>query len=311
MSPDRRGSRRAAPSASIAHARARLQARRPTLHCATAAAYRRLLDLFQVIALALMQGLTEFLPISTSAHLVLPSMLLGWPQQGLALDVALHAGSLAAVIAFFRKDLVHFGAGIWRWIREGQADVYVRLMAQVVTATIPIVVLGVLLRDWIEPRPRSLALIAATAIGFALLMWVADTRVERSGTTEFELSWRDALLIGLLQMLAIVPGASRSGITMTAGLLLGMSREAASRFAFLLAIPTILGTTTLGTIGAMQAHVPVEWADSIVAFSVSAIASFASIHYFLKWIERTGVAPYVAYLLAFGVLLLGIGLVRG
>ena len=269
------------------------------------------LDLLQIISLALMQGLTEFLPISTSAHLVLPSMLLGWPMQGLVLDVALHFGSLLAVIAYFRQDLLHFGAGLWRWIREGQADVYVRLMAQVVTATIPILALGVLLRDWIEPRPRSLVLIAATAIGFALLMWVADTRVERSGTTEFELSWRDALLIGLLQMLAIVPGASRSGITITAGLLLGMSREAASRFAFLLAIPTILGTTTLGTIGAIRADLDVVWVDALTAVAVSAAVSFASIHYFLKWVERTGMAPYVAYLLAVGAVLLAVGLLRG
>ena len=269
------------------------------------------MDLLHVISLALMQGLTEFLPISTSAHLVLPSMLFGWPTQGLVLDVALHFGSLVAVVAYFRRDLLHFGAGLWRWIREGQADVYVRLMAQVVTATIPIVALGILLRDWIEPRPRSLVLIAATAIGFALLMWVADTRVERSGTTEFELSWRDALLVGLLQMLAIVPGTSRSGITITAGLLLGMSREAASRFAFLLAIPTILGTTTLGAIGATRLHLAIDWTHAIVGFAVSALVSFASIHYFLKWIERTGMAPYVAYLIAIGGILLGVASLRG
>jgi undecaprenyl-diphosphatase len=283
----------------------------PTLHCAPTAVAGVALDLLHVIALALMQGLTEFLPISTSAHLVLPTLLFGWPPQGLVLDIALHLGSLAAVVAYFRHDLLHFGAGLWRWLREGQADVYVRLMAQVVTATIPIVALGVLLRDWIEPRPRPLVLIAATAIGFALLMWVADTRIERSGATEFELSWRDALLVGLLQMLAIVPGASRSGITITAGLLLGMSREAASRFAFLLAIPTILGTTTLGTIGAVGAHLPIDWIDAAVAFAISALVSFASIHYFLKWIERTGMAPYVAYLLAVGAILLAIGLLSG
>ena len=290
---------------------ARLQPTPPTLHSATTAVVGVALDLLHVISLALMQGFTEFLPISTSAHLVLPSMLFGWPMQGLALDVALHFGSLVAVVAYFRRDLLHFGAGLWRWIREGQADVYVRLMAQVVTATIPIVALGILLRDWIEPRPRSLVLIAATAIGFALLMWVADTRIERSGTTEFELSWRDALLIGLLQMLAIVPGTSRSGITMTAGLLLGMSREAASRFAFLLAIPTILGTTTLGAIGTVRAHLVVDWSEAIVGFAVSGLVSFVSIHYFLKWIERTGMAPYVAYLLAIGAVLLGFGLLRG
>jgi undecaprenyl-diphosphatase len=258
-----------------------------------------------------MQGLTEFLPISTSAHLVLPSQLFGWPMQSLTLDIALHLGSLVAVVAYFRHDLTHFGAGLWNWFREGEADVYVRLMAQVVTATLPIVALGVLLRDWIEPHPRSLLLVAATTVGFALLMWVADTRVPRSGTSEFEVSWRDALLIGLLQMLAIVPATSRSGITMTAGLLLGLSREAASRFAFLLAIPTILGTTLLGTIGALQMHADVAWSEVLPGFSISAVTSYLSIHYFLKWIERTGMAPYVIYLLALGAGLMFVGTVRG
>jgi undecaprenyl-diphosphatase len=206
---------------------------------------------------------------------------------------------------------VHFGAGLWKWFRVGQADVYVRLMAQVVTATLPIVALGVLLRDWVEANPRSLFLIAATTVGFGLLLWVADRRTPRSGTTEFEVSWRDALLIGCLQMLAIVPGASRSGITMTAGLLLGMSREAASRFAFLLAIPTLLGTTTLGTIGAVQLRSSVAWDEVAIGFSLAALTSYLSIHYFLKWIERTGMAPYVAYLLVLGVGLLIVGLYRG
>ncbi len=269
------------------------------------------LDLFQVISLAIMQGLTEFLPISTSAHLVLPSVLFGWPRQSLILDVAMHAGSLAAVVVYFRHDLAHFSGGLWNWFREGQADVYVRLMAQVLTATLPIVALGILLRDWVEPNPRSLFLIAATTVGFGLLLWVADTRIPRSGTTEFEVSWRDALLIGCLQMLAIVPGTSRSGITITAGLLLGMSREAASRFAFLLAIPTLFGTTLLGTIGAMQLQAPVVWPEVCIGFSLAAVTSFLSIHYFLKWIERTGMAPYVAYLLALGAGLLIVGLYRG
>ena len=258
------------------------------------------LDLIQVISLAVMQGLTEFLPISTSAHLVLPSQLFGWPMQSLTLDIALHLGSLVAVVAYFRHDLAHAGAGLFNWLRDGETDVYVRLMAQVVTATLPIVALGVALRDWIEPHPRSLYLIAATTVGFAVLMWVADTRIARTGTSEFEVSWRDALLIGLLQMLAIVPGTSRSGITLTAGLLLGMSREAAARFAFLLAIPTILGTTVLGTIGAIQLDAVVVWGEALPAFALSALTSYASIHFFLKWVERTGLTPYVIYLLALG-----------
>lgn len=258
-----------------------------------------------------MQGLTEFLPISTSAHLVLPSQLFGWPMQSLTLDIAMHFGSLVAVVVYFRHDLVHFGAGLWNWFREGEADVYVRLMAQVLTATMPIVALGVMLRDWIVPLPRSFFLVSATTIGFALLLWVADTRIPRSGTTEFEVSWRDALLVGLLQMLAIVPGTSRSGITMTAGLLLGMSREAASRFAFLLAIPTIFGTTVLGAFGAIQSHAGLNWGEVLPGFVVSAAVSYLSIHYFLKWIERTGMTPYVIYLLAVGAGLLLVGTLRG
>jgi len=268
------------------------------------------LDLLQVISLALMQGLTEFLPISTSAHLVLPSQLFGWPMQSLTLDIAMHFGSLVAVVAYFRHDLQHFGAGLWNWFREGEADVYVRLMAQVLTATVPIVALGVLLRDWVVPLPRSFYLVAATTIGFALLLWVADTRIPRGATTEFEVSWRDALLVGLLQMLAIVPGTSRSGITMTAGLLLGMSREAASRFAFLLAIPTILGTTVLGVFGAIATHAGVDWSEILPGFIVSAAMSYLSIHYFLKWIERTGMTLYVVYLLAVGAGLLLVGSLR-
>jgi undecaprenyl-diphosphatase len=258
-----------------------------------------------------MQGLTEFLPISTSAHLILPAQLFGWPMQSLPLDIALHLGSLAAVVAYFRHDLAHFGVGLWTWFREGEADVYVRLIAQVLTATLPIVALGVALRDWIEPHPRSLYLVAATTVGFAVLMWVADTRIPRSGTSEFEVAWRDALLIGLLQMLAIVPGTSRSGITMTAGLLLGMSREAAARFAFLLAIPTIFGTTLLGTIGAIQIDAGVVWSEVLPAFAISALTSYLSIHYFLKWIERTGMTPYVIYLLALGAGLMAVGAARG
>ena len=124
------------------------------------------------------------------------------------------------------------------------------------------------------------------------------------------MSWRDALLVGLLQMLAIVPGTSRSGITITAGLLLGMSREAASRFAFLLAIPTILGTTVLGVFGAIHTHASVDWNEILPGFVVSAVVSYLSIHYFLKWIERTGMTPYVVYLLAVGAGLLLVGTLR-
>ncbi len=261
----------------------------------------------QVIVLALIQGLTEFLPISSSAHLVLPALLTDWPDQGLAFDIALHAGSLAAVLYYFRGDLQQFVLSFWQWFREGEVDAYMRLIGQVVIATIPIVIMGLLLRDWIEMHSRALFVMAATSIGFAILMWIADRRVERPGISEFQLSWRDALLIGCLQMLAIVPGTSRSGITITAGLLLGMTREASARFAFLLAIPTIAGAATLGSIAAYQTGLTIPWGDVAIGFGLSAVVSYLAIAYFIKLVERTGLLPYVIYRLAMGAVLIGFG----
>lgn len=266
------------------------------------------LDQIHVIALALLQGLTEFLPISSSAHLVLAARLVSWSAQGPVFDAALHAGSLLAVIVYFREDLAQVLRSLWSWFRDGEADVYVRLLAQVVTATIPIVVMGLLLRDWIETNSRSVFIVASTTIGFAALMWVTDTRIARSATTEFELSWRDALLIGCIQILAIVPGTSRSGITIAAGLLLGMSREASSRFAFLLAIPTIAGAAALDTIGALENHMTAPVSHVLIGFTVSALMSFLAIRFFISRIERTGLTPYVAYLLVLASVLLGVGL---
>lgn len=266
------------------------------------------MDLMQIIVLALIQGLTEFLPISSSAHLVLPSLLTDWPDQGLAFDIALHAGSLTAVVYYFRGDLQQFLLSFWQWFREGEADAYVRLIGQVIIATIPIVIMGLLLRDWIETHSRALFVMAATSIGFAILMWIADSRVERPGISEFQLSWRDALLIGCLQMLAIIPGTSRSGITITAGLLLGMTREASARFAFLLAIPTIAGAATLGSVAAYRTGQSIPWSDVAVGFGLSALVSYVAIHYFIKLIERTGLLPYVIYRLAMGAVLIGFGM---
>ncbi|MCP4224810.1 MAG: undecaprenyl-diphosphate phosphatase, partial [Actinomycetia bacterium] len=167
------------------------------------------MDIIQVIVLALIQGITEFLPISSSAHLILPSELTDWPDQGLAFDIAVHAGSLTAVMVYFREDLVRFLKSFWGWLAHREYDVYVRLVGQVALATIPIVLMGLLLRDWIEEHSRSYYVIAATTIGFALLLWVADDRAIDGGTTEYELSWRDALVIGCMQILAIVPGTSK------------------------------------------------------------------------------------------------------
>ena len=265
------------------------------------------MDIIQVIVLALIQGLTEFLPISSSAHLILPAELTDWPDQGLAFDIAVHAGSLTAVMVYFRADLVRFLQSLWRWLSRREYDVYVRLVGQVALATLPIVLLGLLLRDWIEAHSRSYYVIAATTIGFGLLLWIADDRAVDKGATEYELSWRDALVIGCLQILAIVPGTSRAGITITAGLLLGMSREGAARFSFLLSIPTILGAATLGAYSGIKEGFGVPWSDVLVGFTLSGITAFVCIHFFIKLIERTGMRPYVYYRLVLGTVLIGLG----
>jgi undecaprenyl-diphosphatase len=267
------------------------------------------MDIIQVIILALIQGLTEFLPISSSAHLILPAELTDWPDQGLAFDIAVHAGSLTAVMVYFRSDLARFLQSLWNWLTRREYDVYVRLVGQVVLATLPIVLLGLLLRDWIEEHSRSYYVIAATTIGFGLLLWIADDRAVDHGATEYELSWRDALVIGCLQILAIVPGTSRAGITITAGLLLGMSREGAARFSFLLSIPTILGAATLGAWSGVKEGIGVPWSDVLVGFTLSGITAFICIHFFIKLIERTGMRPYVYYRLVLGTVLIGLGVV--
>lgn len=266
------------------------------------------MDLLQVVVLALLQGLTEFLPISSSAHLVLPALLSEWPDQGLVFDIAVHAGSLLAVLWYFRADLDRFVTSAWQFSRHGVADDHARLLGRVLIATLPIVVLGYLLHDWVEMHAREVLVIATTTIGFAVLLWIADRRVARPGRSEFQLSLRDALLIGGMQVLAIVPGTSRSGITITAALLLGLSREASARFAFLLAIPTILGAATLATLDAIEGRSPVPWRDVLLGFALSAVASYVAMHYFVKLIERTGMLPYVVYRLILGGALLIVGL---
>lgn len=271
------------------------------------------MDLLQVVVLALIQGLTEFLPISSSAHLVLPGLLTDWPDQGLVFDIAVHAGSLLAVLVYFRDDLDRFVASARQFSRHRRADDHARLLGCVLIGSLPIVVLGFLLRDWVELHTRAVLVIATTTIGFAVLLWIADQRVARPGRTEFQLTVRDALVIGSMQVLAIVPGTSRSGITITAALLLGLSREASARFAFLLAIPTILGAATLATLDAIEGRSPVPWRDVAIGFALSAIASYVAMHYFVKLIERTGMLPYVIYRLILGgaLFIVGIGLWPG
>lgn len=185
---------------------------------------------FEAIILALIQGLTEFLPISSSAHLILPSQLLGWPDQGLAFDVAVHVGTLAAVVFYYRKEVAELVVGWFNSLR-GQHSSHSRLAWFIIWATVPAALAGLLGNDLLENFGRSALVIASSTIAFGLVLWYADARASETSSLK-ALTLKQALLIGVAQAIALIPGTSRSGITITAGLLLGLTRMDAARFSF-------------------------------------------------------------------------------
>lgn len=252
-------------------------------------------DIVQPIVLALIQAITEFLPISSSAHLLLPNLLLGWQDQGLAFDVAVHFGSLLAVIAYLRSELLDI---ILPWTKTNASSSQRRQAYFLVVATVPVVVAGFALQHWVESL-RAVAVIAGTTFVFALPLWWAD---RRSGErTLADMEWRDVYWIGMAQILALVPGVSRSGITMTAGLFLGLDRVSASKFSFLLAIPVITAATVLKGQDLFHASTaPINWWVTLCAVAISAIVSFVTIDGFIRLVRRVGMLPFVVYRLFLG-----------
>jgi len=251
----------------------------------------------QTIFLALLQGIVEFLPISSSGHLILVPAVLGWQYQGLAFDIAVHLGTLTAVIAYFRRDLWAIVTAI-----AGTGGPNARLGWSIIVASIPVAIAGLLFSDLIENSLRTAGLIAAATGGFGLLLWLAD-RYKRERFDETQLRLLPVLLIGLCQVLALIPGTSRSGITMTAGLALGLTRTAASRFSFLLAIPALGMASGWQLWQFSTSNDPVPWASLGLATAVSALTAFAVIAVFLRVIERIGFWAFALYRVALAVLI--------
>lgn len=261
------------------------------------------MDLVHAVALAVLQGFTEFLPISSSAHLILLPRLLGWEDQGLAFDVAVHVGTLSAVVVYFRRELVPMARDWAASLTTRRQTADSRLAWAVLWGTIPVGLAGLLFKGYIETELRSALVIAATTIGFGLLLWWADVK-GRGSRDEYQLSWRDVLLVGVAQAVALIPGTSRSGITMTAGLMLGLSREGAARFSFLLSIPVIVLAGGLKGLDLLEAGAAVDWLPMLVGAVGSAITAYVCIHFFLKLLERMGMLPFVVYRLILGGVLL-------
>lgn len=256
----------------------------------------------EIIVLALIQGITEFLPISSSGHLLLPAQLLGWTEQGLAFDVAVHIGSLLAVIIYFRQDI---GQMIVAWFGSlaGRHTDNSKLAWLVILSTLPAVVFGFLFKPYIEVYARSALVVACTTIAFGLLLWWADASSKQTKNI-YQLNWKTALFIGFMQVLAIIPGTSRSGITMTAGLMVGLNRESTARFSFLLSIPTILGAGVLLSLDLVAEPAQFDWVAMGLGVLFSFISAYACIALFLKWINKIGMLPFVIYRLLLGAVLL-------
>ncbi|NEX21680.1 undecaprenyl-diphosphate phosphatase [Thiorhodococcus mannitoliphagus] len=266
------------------------------------------METIQILLLGFVQGITEFLPISSSGHLVLAPLLFGYELQSLAFDVSVHLGTLAAVILYFRHEVVRMVLAVMGSMRTRRLeDPDARLGWMLLLATLPVVLLGLPLKSVLEYLRQDETLIAlviaGTTIGFGLLLWWADWSGRRS-RDEYSIGWRDAVIVGLMQAVAIIPGTSRSGITITAGLMLGLTRQAASRFSFLLAIPTILMAGALETLDLLEAQDPTDWSALGLGGAVSFVVAYLTIHFFLRFIERISMLPFVLYRFLLGGVIL-------
>lgn len=261
-----------------------------------------MIEMYQAVLLAIIQGLTEFLPISSSAHLLLPTLLLGWSDQGLAFDVAVHVGTLGAVIFYYRADLVRM-AGRWLHTLAGKpACDDSRLVWYIGAATVPAGLVGLIGGDFIEANLRTLPLIATTTLVFGVLLGIADRKSRALGGAR-SLGLLEAVLIGCAQALAVIPGVSRSGITMTAALQLGMSRQDSARFSFLLSIPIIASAGLLEIIKLTGGDHRVDWTELAAGVLISGITAYLCIAAFLRLLDRIGFMPFVYYRLALAAIL--------
>jgi undecaprenyl-diphosphatase len=276
------------------------------------------MSVLQLIVLALIQGITEFLPISSSGHLALVPALTGWQDQGNLIDVAAHIGTLAAVLMYFRADtkgltLAAIGSvGIAPARKAVEGTLYGKLFWYLVIATIPTVIIGLAFKaTGFDDAIRLPHVIAASSIFFGIILYVADKRGTIEKTID-NMAIKPALLIGFAQVLALIPGTSRAGITMTAGRWLGFNRIDAARFSMLLSIPTIFAAGVLGIKDIVESDNAVIWQDAMIVATLSCITAMLAIHILMKWLERATMTVFVVYRVLLGIILfalIGAGLV--
>ena len=260
------------------------------------------MDLTQAITLGAVQGITEFLPISSTAHLILVPWLMGWPDPGATFDVALHLGTLVALILYFRNDwlgLITSGIG---WLRGDRTDPTGHLAIYIVLATIPGALLGALFQHQIETALRSPLIISITLVALALLLVLAE-RVGRQTTDIKHITLPDSLTVGFAQALALVPGVSRSGITITAGLFRGMTRATAARFSFFLSTPIIAGAVAKKFLDLFKEGIPSGATMPFIAgILVSGVVGYLSIAFLIRYLSTHNTYVFIYYRIALGFL---------
>ena len=255
-------------------------------------------DWVQVLVLALIQGITEFLPVSSSAHLILPAQLLGWADQGLLFDVAVHAGTLCAVLWYFRETCFDLLRSVLPNAPLDRTELW-----SLCIATVPVVIVGSGLKDVIASEARAVDVIIAATLIFGVLLGAADRLAKRGESQTATVSYRHALWIGLAQVFALIPGTSRSGVTITAALFLGYHPSVAARFSFLLSIPVIAGALLVMLVSSGSGSTSLTLLQLLAAFTLSAGFAYATIKGFMHLVSRIGLMPFVLYRLLLGVLL--------
>jgi len=255
----------------------------------------------QGVVLGLVQGLTEFLPVSSSGHLILVPHVFGWPDQGLAFDAVMHLGTLAALLAYFRRELLDMASGALSR----------RLAALLILATIPGALAGVFFEKLIESKLRSPLVIAVATAGWAIVMWIADRRAAGPPAAPRDplerVSLGQALTVGCAQALALIPGTSRSGITITAGLFGGLDRATAARFAFLLGIPITAGAGTKEALHLLRTGEHVGDAGPIlIAILVSFLSGWFAVWFLVNYLKRRSLVPFVIYRLVLAAVIVAV-----
>ena len=261
----------------------------------------RIMDIIQTIILAIIQGLTEFLPISSSAHLILVSDLSDWSDQGIAFDVALHLGTLLAVLYYFRAEIFDMVKAKHFTSMDNAINSQLGI---IVISTLPIVLVGGLFNDFVTENLRTSMVIALASIFFGIILYLADTNQQQRSQV-VNLSLKLGLIIGLFQVLALIPGTSRSGITIAAGLFLGLSRVEASRFSFLLAIPVIIAASVLQSYELLtNDQISINYMNFILGITISSFVAFLTIQWFLELVSRIGMLPFVIYRVLLGLIII-------